>query len=153
MKIAAEYGFEALVPVYQTAWSQSCKAVMSVLTWVPVSVPIHNHIDQWNSTLPQIREHCNFTFGRFLVCISPLRCFVRRFVVAFLRLSRQNYIYDTFASPHIVSFHHTLPSYSLCRACSGSCWLADWLTDWLADWMTGWLADWLTDWLAGWLTN
>lgn len=71
MKITAEYGFEALVPVYQTSRSQSCKAVMSVFTRVTLSDLIHNHIDQSNFTLPQNGEHCCFTFGRFLICISP----------------------------------------------------------------------------------
>lgn len=56
MKITAEYGFEALVPVCQTSRSQSCKAVMSVFTRLTVSDLIHNHIDQSNFTLPQHRE-------------------------------------------------------------------------------------------------
>lgn len=113
MKITAECGFEALVPVYQTSRSQSCKAVISVFTRVTVSDLIYNHIDQSNFTLPENRKHCCFTFGRFLVCISPLRYFVRRFVVAFLRLSR-HHIYDTVASPHIVPSYattvHSVPS-------------------------------------------
>jgi hypothetical protein len=107
MKCTAEYGFEALMPVCQTSVCQSCKAVMSVFTRLRVSDLIHNHIDQWNSTLPQHREHCCFTFGRFLVCISPLRCFVRRFVVA-LQTSRQQHVYDTVASPDIVSSYSTI---------------------------------------------